>query len=274
MVLFHSLLKSGTKRNLVAMYRNLSENNIARLRRLGVTLIPNNPLDIMFISSDEGMEERDQKLFSKLRVWELVEYTKVVQMDSDMVVLKNIDELFRLPEITASAMSDTDEKIIFFERAGVKLSDYIRLQGLDSPRLLPGWSGLNSGIVVLKPSLETFHDMMQQLSQYPKRVCCPSQEFIYNYFEQQGGFFRLPLVYNTRRLSNLDIGDPRQLKLLLPQAKVFHYVFHVKPWSIPPGEQRVDFVEHWWKLSEEVDKFLIKEGLGIVEADPGLIRRT
>lgn len=272
-MLFHSLKLSGTKKKFVVMYRAVRESNLARLRDFGVELIPNHPLEISLLSSDNEMEERDQKLMSKLRVWELVQFTKVVQMDSDMVVLKNIDELFRMPEISASPMSDDDEKILFFEHAGTKLSDFVKLDPNDKGVLLPGWSGLNSGVVVLEPSLATFSEMMRELSAYPRRVCCPSQEFLYNFFEKRHRYFRLPMIYNARRLGNL--GDARSRHLLTKHAKVYHYVHQVKPWATPPENRTMDFVDAWWALSVQVDNLLKKAGLGLVETDqPDAIRRT
>ena len=45
---------------------------------------------------------RFDKVFTKLRAWELVEFDKVVLLDADMVVLKTIDELFDRPELSAA----------------------------------------------------------------------------------------------------------------------------------------------------------------------------
>ncbi|RRT82988.1 hypothetical protein B296_00016065 [Ensete ventricosum] len=39
--------------------------------------------------------------YSKFRLWQLTEYDKVVFLDADLLVLRNIDFLFALPEITA-----------------------------------------------------------------------------------------------------------------------------------------------------------------------------
>lgn len=271
-MLFQSLRLTGTKKRFAAMHRGVRESNLQRLREFGVDLVPNEPLDIPLLSSDQDMEERDQKLMSKLRVWELVQYSKVVQMDSDMVVLHNVDELFRMPEISATPMSDNDEKILFFERGGTRLTDFVRLDPNDNRALLPGWSGLNSGVVVLEPSLQTFAELMKELAAYPRRVCCPSQEFLYNFFERRNRYYRLPLVYNTRRIGNL--GDARTSQLLTANAKVYHFVHQVKPWATPPENRTLDFVDAWWALSLQVDNALRRAGLGIVETEPDAIRRT
>ena len=57
------------------------------------------------------MVKRDQILWTKLRVWQLDDYDKVVMIDADMLVLKNVDELFKMPELSACSMIEKGEKI-------------------------------------------------------------------------------------------------------------------------------------------------------------------
>jgi alpha-N-acetylglucosamine transferase len=69
--------------------------------------------------------------FFKLNIFGLIKYKKFVYLDSDMIVLENIDELFEMPHMTACA-------------AG---------------RLFPGnenWIQLNSGVMVIEPSADIF----------------------------------------------------------------------------------------------------------------------
>ena len=65
--------------------------------------------------------------YSKLRVWQLIEYDKIIFIDSDLLVLKNIDEFFFYPELSAAG----NDKVLF-----------------------------NSGVMVIEPSLCKFEDMM------------------------------------------------------------------------------------------------------------------
>ncbi|APR81469.1 Glycosyl transferase (Sulfolipid biosynthesis) protein [Minicystis rosea] len=50
----------------------------------------------------EQLFPRFDKVFTKLRAWELSDFDKVVLLDADTVVLQNIDELFERPELTAA----------------------------------------------------------------------------------------------------------------------------------------------------------------------------
>ncbi|KAL4205145.1 hypothetical protein AMTRI_Chr01g113130 [Amborella trichopoda] len=45
--------------------------------------------------------------YTKLRLWQLTQYEKLVFLDSDLVVLKNMDFLFKLPEMSAISNSRT-----------------------------------------------------------------------------------------------------------------------------------------------------------------------
>jgi len=42
-----------------------------------------------------------ERAFTKLRAWELEEFPKVVLLDTDLLVRRNVDELFDLPTPTA-----------------------------------------------------------------------------------------------------------------------------------------------------------------------------
>lgn len=65
--------------------------------------------------------------YSKLRIWQLAIYDKIIFIDADLLVLKNIDHLFALPQLSAAA----NNKMRF-----------------------------NSGLMVVEPSACLFEDMM------------------------------------------------------------------------------------------------------------------
>ena len=70
--------------------------------------------------------------FVKLRLWELTEYEKVIFLDADLVVIKNIDRLFGYPEFVAAP------------NVYESLEDFHRM---------------NSGVFVAEPSLATYEAM-------------------------------------------------------------------------------------------------------------------
>jgi glycogenin len=71
-----------------------------------------------------GQQHHWARTFDKLRLFGLTEFSKLVYLDSDMVVLQNLDSLFGAPHMAA----------------------------VDAGRLVhPDWTRLNSGLMVIEP---------------------------------------------------------------------------------------------------------------------------
>jgi len=70
--------------------------------------------------------------YSKFRLWQLTDYDKVIFIDADLLILRNIDFLFAMPEITATGNNAT----LF-----------------------------NSGVMVIEPSNCTFQLLMEHINE-------------------------------------------------------------------------------------------------------------
>ena len=88
-----SLKKHGTKYPLVALYTDSFPEE--GHRALDARRIPKKRVKYLLpsIAKDYSNDVRFYDCWSKLTPFSLVEYERVVQLDSDMVVLKNMDEL-------------------------------------------------------------------------------------------------------------------------------------------------------------------------------------
>jgi alpha-N-acetylglucosamine transferase len=75
---------------------------------------------------------RFEQTFTKLRAWELTEYDKVIFLDADTIVLRNLDRFFERPGFAAAP------DFFFADR-------------------------FNSGVMVLDPSAQVFAEMMRKL---------------------------------------------------------------------------------------------------------------
>lgn len=80
--------------------------------------------------------------FTKLISWQFEEYSKLIFLDSDMLALQNIDELFHLND-TLHATLDADASSCTFKPERLQL--------------------INSGVLVLKPHKKTFDDFIRTL---------------------------------------------------------------------------------------------------------------
>lgn len=93
--LVKSLQLTGTKLDIVVLtLPHISWVLKSRLCQLGIIVIETdyieNPYEDLMISA------RQKYNFSKLRIWQLEQYFKVIFIDSDSIVLKNIDHLFMI----------------------------------------------------------------------------------------------------------------------------------------------------------------------------------
>jgi alpha-N-acetylglucosamine transferase len=118
LTLDHSLKKAGSKYPLVALYTDslspeghvaLDSRNIAKKRI---------PYLLPSINKDYSHDTRFYDCWSKLTPFSLVEYERVVQLDSDMLVLQNMDELMEL-ELDPPALGGKGSRVFAASHACV-----------------------------------------------------------------------------------------------------------------------------------------------------------
>ena len=122
--LAQSILQTNTTKELVLLAdHTISHHSILRLQLAGWIVKRIERID----SPNRKMDAYNKWNYSKLRIWELVEYEKLIYIDSDFIVLRNIDHFFNLPQLSAAP----NDKWLF-----------------------------NTGIMVLEPSKCFFDDLM------------------------------------------------------------------------------------------------------------------
>jgi hypothetical protein len=158
---------------------------------------------------------RFDKVFTKLRAWELTDFDKVVLLDADMVVVRNIDDLFARPELAASP-------------------DF----------LLP--DRFNSGLMVLEPSRDKLARMLRQLADAPT-YDGGDQGFLNAFFGDWytgPGDRRLPTWYNLPNFIYQFMHGHASLRAEVErEARVIHYMVQ-KPWQ--SGATVTGGSEVWW----------------------------
>ncbi|CCF46392.1 glycosyltransferase family 8, partial [Colletotrichum higginsianum] len=96
LTLNHSLVKSGSAYPLVALYTDsFPPEGLAALER---RRIPAQRIEYLLPTKgrDYSNDPRFYDCWSKLSPFSLTQYSRVVQLDSDMLVLRNMDELMEL----------------------------------------------------------------------------------------------------------------------------------------------------------------------------------
>lgn len=154
--------------------------------------------------------------FAKLRLWQLP-YDRVVFLDADTLVLRNIDRLFDYPEFCAAP--NVYETLADFHR-------------------------LNSGVFTAQPSQATFDAMMTRLDApdvYWKRT---DQTFLQEFFPDWQG---LPVFYNMLQYVWFNMPELWDWA----SVKVLHYQYE-KPWEAehPRRDQLAPLIDLWHQIAD------------------------
>ncbi|KIM24984.1 glycosyltransferase family 8 protein [Serendipita vermifera MAFF 305830] len=228
-------------------------------------------------------EVRFADVWTKIRVFGLEEYEKIVFLDSDMLVRRNMDEIFDYP-ISPNQIAATVP-----ENCGYSQPDYPAcLQHLDlsAPKPRP-YSLLNSGMFLCRPSRDLMKRMRKMLDTSPRianwKLC--DQDLIGTFFggggEEPEGWgditkdeigdpwMRVPYYYNAlRTMRNKHSSFWRD-----EDIRAIHYIGD-KPWMVRPpasGTEAYEPTMRWWwasynKLLEKLEKDGRKVDIGYIES--------
>nr|GMD89001.1 UDP-glucuronate:xylan alpha-glucuronosyltransferase 2-like isoform X1 [Ipomoea batatas] len=230
--LAQSLLRTGTKRDLILLLdKSISPNKRQALINAGWKL--------RFIKRIRNPKAEkgtyNEYNYSKFRLWQLTEYDKIIFIDADIIVQRNIDILFHFPQMSASG----NDGSIF-----------------------------NSGVMVIEPSNCTFRMFMQRRKEIVS-YNGGDQGFLNEVFVW---WHRLPrrvnFLKNFWSNSSVEAGVKNQLfGSDPPQLYAIHYL-GLKPWlcyrdydcNWDIEDQRVyaSDVAHrtWWRLHDSMDESL------------------
>lgn len=193
--------------------------------------------------------------YSKLRIWEFVEYDKMIYLDGDIQVFDNIDHLFELSDGYFYAVMDCfcektwsgspQYKIGYCQQCPEKVQWPAAELGSPPPLYF------NAGMFVYEPNLSTYHDLLETLKVTPP-TSFAEQDFLNMYFRD---IYRpIPSTYNLvlamlwRHPENVDVG----------KVKVVHYcAAGSKPWRYTGKEENMEredikmLVKNWWDIYED-----------------------
>ncbi|KAJ6503406.1 nucleotide-diphospho-sugar transferase [Mycena vitilis] len=256
LVLDKGLKDAQSKYPLVVMVTpDLPQEARDVLKTCGIPIV-----EIQTLLPEDGVHKvaaadaRFRDTWTKLRVFGL-NYDRVVLLDSDMIVRKNMDDLMEMPLppggiAAAHVCACNPRKIPHYPADWIPencaFSAYVSPTAspptpVDEPR---PYGQLNSGTVVLEPSAELAEQLYHFLAT-DERVptwSFPDQDLLTAFFH--GKWTALPWYYNALRTLR-NIHAPLWDDEL---ARCVHYILADKPWQVKQGEAgEFEEVNDWWR---------------------------
>ena len=209
---------------LVVLTKNISANGKRALDRAGIKTMT---LDRDFAMGEEakatntrsGLSHWNNTL-SNLLIFELTQYEKIVFLDSDMMVLQNLDHLFELPHMS----------------------------GVTADKLTEGhehWIELNGGLMVIEPQSGLATSIMSHVSELEdEKECFGMERLVHAHYpdwpkraelhldQKYNVFFSSVERYVNRHGYNLNWDSPDDKTIA-----VVHFIGSEKPWSISGTRQ-------------------------------------
>lgn len=148
--------------------------------------------------------------FFKIAVTSLVEFDKIVFLDSDMLILNNIDELFLKSNLSAVVAGKTFH---------------------------PEWVELNSGLMVIEPELSMYDKLVEEIDntieeRNQKGLPCGDQDVFARAFPEWKNNEELHLdeKYNSF-FSYLNAYFKKKIYKRKKDVSIVHFVGTCKPWE-------------------------------------------
>ncbi|CAF0988445.1 unnamed protein product [Didymodactylos carnosus] len=225
-VLGYSLKKFRTNADLILTYipGRVSNATLEKCEEMGWHLMP---VDRIPPPTFAIVYPRFKDQFTKLRIWSMTDYDRILYLDGDTLVVSDINELFRL-----TAKNDWEGFLSVLDT----------WQGQIGPNF-------NAGVLLIKPNITLFNEMMNKIHMMPQ----------YGTYWAEQGFLnctgRLPLTYNFNSVLALYHKDI--YNQLNKSKKIIHYTAF-KPFTIKDVNEidsvYVDLWKEWKQMEEEMNE--------------------
>lgn len=252
-----SLRRAKTRWPLVVMVTDAISLDIRRaLGSLGCIVRPVAPIRPPSSLQTNYATKRFDQTWTKLRAWQLTDFSRVVLLDADMLVLQNMDELFLL-DLQGSTIAAcyacrcNPENVTTYPATWrPENCHYTWLaRSATAPETLDRY--LNSGLVVLQPDQGIFADISARVAAIEdlSNFLFSEQDLLNIFFARK--WMPLPYVYNALKTLPYQHSDLWQWH----DVKNIHYILD-KPWNRDPAQPRLDDdryydLDHlWWSMTD------------------------
>ncbi|KAL8683189.1 MAG: hypothetical protein Q9186_000801 [Xanthomendoza sp. 1 TL-2023] len=233
------------------------------------------------VQKDFTNDPRFYDCWSKLVPFSLTQYDRIVQLDSDMLVLQNMDELMDL-DLDPPSKKGTGDRVFAASHACV-------CNPLQKPHYPKDWipencafttqhgdseaaqkhgasatAGLgmpNGGLQVVNPSKDVFKSISERManSNSVQKYDFADQSLLSDLFG--GRWVPLPYIYNA--LKTIAWKETHAVIWRKNQIKNIHYILSPKPWDEKPGEEQYENHKWWWEYN--LERLAEEKSNGIVD---------
>jgi hypothetical protein len=229
MVLGYSLKKVNSKYDTIIMVTpDVPKEQIIELKKYYKIV------NVNYVDIDTGIiknyeKSRFKDVFTKFQCFKLIEYKKILMIDIDMLVLKNMDHLFNL-EAPAACLRRHDLK------HGQKIDErYI----VKNKKLI---GGINAGLMLLTPNIDEYNFMLLDIKTNKNndmQFKNPEQDYLsYHYSD---------ILTNISFIYNYQVGLlDRSKKYKFRDVYNIHYSSRLKPWlPLNTNKDKIEETEKW-----------------------------
>ncbi|KAI9818408.1 MAG: hypothetical protein M1827_000466 [Pycnora praestabilis] len=281
-ILAHTLKKYGTKYPLIVEYTDtLPSNCVAALKsegRASNLLIVRHVEALLPRENVNVVAERFTDTWTKLRVFELVEYDTIVFIDADVMIMRNMDELFdfKLPardwlaanhacvcNKDSDPWAPPDWKT---ENCGYTPTKHPHALTHPTPVTKdsrPTYHLLNSGLFIFHPGAELWDSMLNFFNTTPllSTFSFPDQDFLAEFFRYKW----VSIGWQFNALKTMRYWHPDMWRD--DEVRGLHYIVD-KPWAARVPEDGIagylgrDGVTHqwWWDEYEDWERSTRERG--------------
>ena len=209
--LFESLKMTDTKINnfVVIVNESIYDYIINDFNNRGYIVIKKNKIVVDFLNNKEYYQYWTNT-FDKFHVFDLEDFDKIVYLDSDMYIAKNIDELFDLPHMSAVVAGKGK---------------------------INSWNELCSGMMVIEPKIGTSDKLIEELNNYSFKNNIGDQVIIESYYDWKNK--NLAISENYNMFASFIDYYINNLNYNTDNIKIVHFIGAIKPWMLNKRERQV-----------------------------------